>query len=378
MQAIVNGTFLIGGALHTGGALLFDREIRGFADRPPEGAQLWDARGGTVSAGLVDVHIHGFGGREAGDVDAEGLLAMSRELPRHGVTAWLPTVSCLQRERYETVLRQVGEARDQSMAAGFAGARILGAHAEGPFLSAQKSGAQNPAHIIAPDFALMKPLLPYIKLITVAPEAEGAPELIRRLAGEGVAVSIGHTNATYEQALLGIQAGATHATHTFNAMPALSHRQPGALAALLNDSRVYCEIIADGFHVHPSLVRLAAAVKGDRLVLVTDSIRFSGLPDGQYTLADQTVTVRGVECRLPDGTIAGSTLTMDLAVRNARDLAGLSLAQALAAATGSPAASIGETARGSLTPGMQADIAVFGPDLRPAATFVGGQAVWQA
>lgn len=378
MKAIVNASFLTGGAMRAGGALLFDQTVLGFADQPPEGAQVWDAQGGTVSAGLVDVHIHGFGGREAGDVDAAGLLAMSRELVRHGVTAWLPTVSCLARERYAPVLTQVGEARDASMAAGFAGARILGAHAEGPFLSAQKSGAQNPAHIITPDLSMFKPLLPYVKLMTVAPEAEGAPELIRNLVGEGVAVSIGHTNATYEQALRGIQAGATHATHTFNAMPALSHRQPGALAALLNDPRVYCEIIADGFHVHPSLVRVAATLKGDRLVLVTDSIRFSGLPDGQYTLADQTVTVRGIECRLPDGTIAGSTLTMDLAVRNAYDLAGLPLAQALTAATRSAAASVGETARGDLAPGFAADIAVFGPGLRPAATYVGGELVWQA
>jgi N-acetylglucosamine-6-phosphate deacetylase len=212
----------------------------------------------------------------------------------------------------------------------------------------------------------------------VAPEGEGAAALIRALVAARVAVSIGHTNADYAQAQAGIEAGATHATHTFNAMPSLLHRQPGALGALLNDPRVYCELIADGFHVHPALIALASSLKGDRLVLVSDSIRFSGLADGTYTLGGQTVTVRGVECRLPDGTIAGSTLTMERAVRNAQAMGGMSLAAALTAATRAPARSIGETARGDLLPGFEADIAVFTPGMQPMMTFVGGQPVWQA
>ncbi len=378
MKAIVNGRILVDGQFRTGQALLFTDHIVGLADTPPEGAQVIDAQGGVVSAGLIDVHIHGFGGREAGDVDAAGLLTMSRELVRHGVTAWLPTVSCQPFGRYGEVFADVGKAKAASFAAGFDGARILGAHAEGPFLSTQKSGAQNPAYILPPDFAAVEPMLPHIRLMTVAPEGEGASELIRRLVAAGVTVSIGHTSANYEQALAGIEAGASHATHTFNAMPSLLHRQPGALGALLNDPRVYCELIADGFHVHPSLIALAAALKGDKLVLVSDSIRFSGLADGTYSIGGQTVTVSGIECRLPDGTIAGSTLTMDRAVRGARDLGGLPLEAALAAATKAPAASIGEAARGDLTPGMAADIAVFTAELQPAMTFVGGAQVWQA
>ncbi len=377
MKAIVNASILTGGAFRTQQALLFTDHILGLVDTPPEGTQIIDAKGGYVSAGLMDVHIHGFGGREAGDVGADELLLMSRELAKHGVTAWLPTVSCLAWERYAQVLTDIGTAKRASFAPDFDGARILGAHVEGPFLNREKSGAQNPAHIIPPDWARIKPLLADVRLITVAPEGEGAPELIRNLVRAGVTVSIGHTNATFEQALEGIQAGATHATHTFNAMPSLLHRQPGVLGAVLGDPRVYCEIIADGFHVHPSLLSMAAALKGNKLVLVSDSIRFSGLPDGQYTIADQTVTVSGVECRLPDGTIAGSTLTMDRAVRNMQSFGGLTLAQALTVASQSPAASIGEATRGQLAPGYAADIAVFTGDMQPLMTFVGGNLVWQ-
>ena len=378
MKAIVNARIHQGDHFETRQALLFDEKIIGFADTPPHGAEVIDARGGVVSAGLIDVHIHGFGGREAGDIGADELLTMSRELLRTGVTAWLPTVSCLPLARYAQVLPEIGRARDASFAPGFDGARILGAHAEGPFLNAKKSGAQNPDYILPPDVESLRPWLGAVRLMTVAPEGEGAPELIRSLVSEGVTVSIGHTNADYAQALAGIEAGATHATHTFNAMPSLLHRAPGAAGALLADPRVYCELIADGFHVHPTLIRLAATLKGDKLVLVSDSIRFSGLADGTYSLGGQTVTVSGIECRLPDGTIAGSTLTMDRAVRNARDLGGLSLAAALAAATAAPAASIGETGRGALTPGKVADIAVFTADMQPVMTFVSGRQVWKA
>ena len=378
MKAIINGQIHQGKTMRTGQALVFTDHILGIADQPPQGAQIIDAQGGIVSAGLVDVHIHGFGGREAGDIGVEDLLRMSRELVHYGVTAWLPTVSCIAWERYAGCFADIGVAKQASFAPGFTGAHILGAHAEGPFLNTQKSGAQNPAHILLPDWHRAAPLLAQVKLMTVAPEGDGAQELIRNLVGAGVTVSIGHTNATYDQAVAGIQAGATHATHTFNAMPSLQHRQPGALTALLNDERVYCELIADGFHVHPSLITMAAKLKGDHLVLITDSIRFSGLPDGQYTLADQTVTVSGVECRLPDGTIAGSTLTMDRAVRNAHTLGGMTLADALSAASENAAASIGEVERGALRPGLAADIAVFTPDMQPARTFVGGMEVWHA
>ena len=378
MKAIVNGNVLVDGALVSGQALLLENRVLGLVDTPPENADVIDAQGGYVAPGLIDVHCHGFGGREAGDVDAGELAAMSEELPRYGVTAWLPTVSCLQWERYAACFADVGEARRRTFAPGYRGARILGAHAEGPFLNVKKCGAQNPDYILAPDFARMEPLLANVRLMTVAPEGEGACELIRHLRAAGVTVSIGHTGADYAQAVAGIEAGATHATHTFNAMPSLLHRQPGAVGALLNDPRVFCELIADGFHVHPTLIAMAARLKGDKLVLITDSIRFSGLPDGQYTLGGQTVTVHGIECRLPDGTIAGSTLTMDRAVRNAVALGGLSAAQALTAATASAAACIGETERGTLRPGAQADVAVFDEHLQPLATLVGGVEVWRA
>jgi len=378
VKAIINGSLFLNGEFVEDRALLFDRRILGTAARVPEGAQVYDAGGGIVSAGLIDVHCHGFSGREAGEATAEELLEMCRALPSHGVTAWLPTVSCLPKARYQGCFEQLREARRQSAKPGFQGARILGAHAEGPFLNPQKCGAQNAADILPPNWALIEPYLPDLRILTVAPETEGALPLIRRLAEAGITVSAGHTNANYVQTVAGIEAGITHATHLFNAMPSLVSRNPGPVTALLNDSRVYCELIADGFHVHPALLALTARLKGDRLVLITDSIRFAGLPDGTYTLSGQTVTVRGPECLLPGGTIAGSTLTLDRAVRNAHDMGGIATAQALAAATASAAASIGEHARGTLAGGNEADLAVFDRQMRPTRTFVGGEEVWKA
>ncbi len=378
MKAIVNGKVLIGGQFTQGQALLFEERIVGLSDAVPESAERIDVHGGIVAPGLIDVHCHGFQGREAGEATASELADMSCALVAHGVTAWLPTVSCQRWEHYPWAFGQVREAMRLTAAPDFAGARVLGIHAEGPYLSPDKHGAQNQADILPPDWDAFKTLTEGVRLVTVAPEAEGALALIRRLAEAGVTVAIGHTSATFAQAVAGIEAGATHATHLFNAMPELKHREPGAAGALLADDRVYCELIADGFHVHPALIAIAARVKGDRLVLVTDSIRFTGLPDGAYTLGGQSVTVQGVQCRLADGTIAGSTLTLDLAVRNGVALCGMPPALALAAASQNAAASIGETQRGALHPGMQADIAVFSAALEPVCTFVGGREVWRA
>lgn len=378
LKAIINGTLFLNGEFVENRVLLFDRHIRGTAACAPEGAQVYDAGGGMVSAGLIDVHCHGFGGREAGEATAEELLEMCRTLVGHGVTAWLPTVSCLPKDRYRDCFDQIRTARRQTEKPGFRGARILGAHAEGPFLSPQKCGAQNIACILPPDWTMVEPFLPEIRMITVAPEMEGALPLIRRLADAGITVSAGHTNANYAQTVAGIDAGITHATHLFNAMPSLVSRNPGPVTALLNDHRVYCELIADGFHVHPALLALTARLKGDRLVLVTDSIRFAGLPDGTYTLSGQTVTVHGPECLLPGGTIAGSTLTLDRAVRNAHDMGGMATTQALFAATAGAAASIGEHTRGTLADGNEADIAVFDRQMQPTRTFVSGEEVWKA
>ncbi|MCE5343409.1 MAG: N-acetylglucosamine-6-phosphate deacetylase [Eubacteriales bacterium] len=378
MKAIINGRVLIDGQFTQGQALLFKERIVGLSGIVPEGVERIDANGGVVAPGLIDVHCHGFGGREAGETNAQELAAMSCQLVSHGVTAWLPTVSCQKWEQYPWAFGQIREAMRLTAAPGFRGARILGIHAEGPYLSPLKHGAQNPADILPPDWARFAPLMDCVRLVTVAPEAESALALIYRLAGAGVTVSIGHTSATYAQAVAGIEAGATHATHLFNAMPEMLHREPGAAGALLTDGRVYCELIADGFHVHPALLTLAARLKGDKLVLITDSIRFTGLPDGEYTLGGQSATVRGVECRLADGTIAGSTLTLDRAVQNGVALGGMTPAQALAAASVYAAASIGETKRGALRPGMEADIVVFNAELCPVRTFVGGAEVWRA
>jgi len=215
--------------------------------------------------------------------------------------------------------------------------------------------------------------------MTVAPEVDGALDFIREAAGMGVVISIGHTDATAAQALAGIEAGANHATHTFNVMTPLGHRAPGTVGAVLSDDRVYCELIADTFHVDPLLFGIMARQKGEKLVLITDSIQVAHLPDGVHDQSGQTVIVDGIRCRFPDGTIAGSSLTMDRAVRNFRSRTGLPLHEVVNMASLAPARSVGvDGQKGSIAPGKDADLLIADGDFNVRATFVRGEQVFGA
>ncbi|MBR2696972.1 MAG: N-acetylglucosamine-6-phosphate deacetylase [Clostridia bacterium] len=377
MKCIINGTLLLKNGPLTGKVLLFDDSIRALADDVPAGAKVIDAAGGYVSPGLIDVHCHGFMGWDASHGSLDELRRMSRRAAQTGVTAWLPTTMTLDWPVLERCFAAIRRAQADSLSPDWRGAQVLGAHAEGPFISPKRKGAQAESAILRPDAAKLRPWVDVIRLLTLAPELDGAADCIRDARQMGIAVSMGHTDATYEEAMAGIEAGITHATHTFNAMSPLNHREPGAVGAALNDDRVYCELICDTFHVHPALFRLMARQKPDRLVLITDSIASAGLPDGPHDQMGATVIVDGIRCRFPDGTIAGSALTLDRAVRNFQKYTHLPLWQVVNMASLCPAMSIGVDARkGSLDPGKDADILITDPDFNVRATYARGTRVF--
>ena len=377
MKCIINGRIILPDGIRDGKALLFDERIVGLADDAPSGAEVIDVGGNVVSPGLIDVHCHGFMGWDASNGSFDELRGMSRHVARHGVTAWLPTTMTLPWPALERCFAAGRRAQAESLASGWDGAQVLGIHAEGPFINPKRKGAQLESAIQRPDADKLRPWADVIRLVTLAPEVDGALDCIREARGMGIAVSMGHTDADYAQAMAGIEAGIDHATHTFNAMPPLNHREPGVIGAALGDDRVYCELICDTFHVSAALFGIMARQKGDHLVLITDSIASAGLPDGPHEQLGVTVIVDGIRCRFPDGTIAGSALTMDRAVRNFRAHTGLPLHEVVNMASLNPARSIGLDGRkGALLPGRDADLLIADADFNVLETYVRGQRIW--
>jgi N-acetylglucosamine-6-phosphate deacetylase len=303
----------------------------------------------------------------------EGAVAFHR---RHGTTA---TLVSLMTAPVDDLCAQLSWAAELVRRGPAPTGHVLGSHLEGPFLSPQRSGAQNPAHMIAPDQMVLDRLLAAadggLRMVTLAPELDGAVALIGPLRRQGVIVAMGHSNASYEQAHAAIRAGANHATHLFNAMPSLHHRAPGLVGAAL-EAGIPCELINDGLHVHPAVVGLVARMIACP-VLVTDAIDASGVGDGTFVLGGQEVRVHEGEARLTSTeSLAGSTLTMSEALRRAVHDSGLSIEQASAAASANPARVLGlETHIGSIAPGRRADLVVLDDDLQPTAVIAAGSLV---
>ncbi len=375
MKAIVGGIILAEDKEYQGMALLFDSKVRGIVPMDQVGeAELIDAKGQYVAPGLVDLHIHGYLGEDASDGSEAGVLRMAKGVLANGVTSFLPTTMTVSWPEIETAFEVVRGLMPKSAEAQFDGAQILGVHAEGPFINPERKGAQAADHIIPPDAQRVLPHQDVVRIITMAPEMPGGIDFIRELTGKSaIVVSIGHTTATFEEAMAAIEAGASHITHTFNAMTGLVHRQPGVVGAALT-ADVSVELIADTFHVHPGIYALMVTAKQDKLVLVTDCTRAGGLPDGEYTLGGQPIFVKGIECRLADGTIAGSVLKLNDAVYNLKTHAGISMRDAVHAASLNAAAAIGVDAqKGSLKVGKDADIILMDERCQVTAAFVGGQ-----
>ncbi len=330
------------------------------------------ADGPYLAPGFVDVHVHGWGGHDAMG-DRAALDGMARALLRRGVTSFLPTAVTAS-------LGDLGAFADRVRTwmphAPADGAEPLGFNLEGPFLAADRRGAHDPAHLLAPadvPRATLEALIDGLRLLTVAPELPGATDLIGWLAGRGVASSIGHSSATFEEAVAGYAAGARSTTHLFNAMSGLDHRAPGvALAALLDDA-AYVELIADGIHVHPGLWRLVTRLKpADRLLLVSDAVALAGTGDGRGRIGGLEVEVTGDRVTLAGtSTLAGSVIALDTAVRNLV-ASGVPLPAAVAAASRNPLAVLGIMDRGWITVGQRADLVELDADLRVRRAMRGG------
>ena len=376
MKAIVNGRILLPDAEVSGKALLFDRKIIGIVEENEARAQadeIIDAEGKYVAPGLVDVHIHGYLNQDTSDANPDGVRLMAKGVLENGVTSFLPTTMTVEWDTLESVFTQLRSLMAESQSDDFNGAEILGCHAEGPFINPAKKGAQKGECILTPDPNKVLPYQDVIRVITFAPEMPGGDAFIRTLREKtDIVLSIGHTGANYDQAMHAVRLGASHITHTFNAMSGLMHRDPGVVGAALTTD-VYCELIADTFHVNKGIFPLMVKVKGDRLVLITDCTRAGGMADGEYTLGGQPIFVQGIECRLADGTIAGSVLRLNAAVRNVKRYASLPMYQAVRLASLNAAESAGVSgAKGSLTPGKDADVILMDENCDVSAAFVRG------
>lgn len=341
--------------IHVGQAAARDQEL--------------DVDGCYVIPGLVDIHTHGCVGEDWSDGDPEGLQHMVDHYASQGVTGVLATTMTLSEERLTAAMHAVRDHRHTT------GAKCLGVHLEGPFLSAARNGAQAQANLHRPDVALFARLNEAsggkIRLVTVACEESGAMEFIRNVS-QSCTVSLGHTDADYDTAIQAFSLGASHVTHLYNCMPPLLHRQPGPVGAAL-DAGASVELICDGMHVHPALIRATFAMFGDRVNLISDSLRCAGMPDGDYELGGQPIqlqngraTLRGTQ------TLAGSALSVMDGVRNAVRF-GIPLAQAVYAASTAPALSAGLKDVGSIEVGKCADLVVLDRDLNIRAVFINGR-----
>ena len=332
------------------------------AAAPAGGAESGDRALALIGPGLVDVHVHGWGGHDAmGSTDA--LDGMARALLRRGVTSFLPTA----------VTAPLGDLRafaDRVRAwiprAPGDGATPMGFNLEGPFLAPARRGAHHPDHLALPEataWAEIEPLVDGLRLITIAPELDGGLGLIRRLSGLGVRVSLGHSAAELATAQAGYDAGATATTHLFNAMSGVAHRSPGLAVAALTRDDAYVELIADGVHVDPALWPIVRRTKPrERLILVSDALAPAGTGDGRMSLGGLQVEVRGARCTLPDGTLAGSVIALDTAVRN-MVAAGMDIVDAISAASRNPLAMLGIEDRGRISVGQRADLVEIGAGL---------------
>jgi N-acetylglucosamine-6-phosphate deacetylase len=367
---------VVGGAILIQGEKIADvtREVK-FPPWPE--AEVIDASDQIAVPGFIDLQINGAGGGDLMEGSYESLALVARTLARFGTTAFLPTIITAPESEILRALDGISAAcaRIEN------GATPLGIHLEGPFLSKTKRGTHPPEHLRTPELGLLERAYQAsrgkLKIITLAPELDGGLKLISAAAEMGIIPSLGHSEATYEQALRAIEAGARHSVHVFNAMRPFSHRDPGIIAALLNDERISTEIITDGIHVHPAAVKLFTRAKRlDQIVLSTDSISAAGMPDGTYRLGGRYIQVTGGACRDAEGRLAGSSLTQDRALRNLIAWSGLSLREALMTATVNPAKVLGLDSKGILAAGCDADVVLLNSKLEVQKTIIKGRVAY--
>ena len=380
MKGIQNGKIILPNGILEGHTLLYSDVIADIVpnEKVPAGTELIDADGGYIAPGLIDLHIHGYLGADTCDCDPAGIYTIAKGVVSNGVTGFLPTTMTVDMQVVKKALNVCRELKAPSKE--WDGAAILGCHAEGPFISEKKKGAQDPEYILKPDADFVREYADIIKIITLAPETDTEDFAeIRKICREtDVVVSMGHTDADYETAVAGVAAGVKHATHLFNAMSPLAHRAPGVVGAALN-TNVSCELIVDTFHVLPCLYDMVWKLKGRKLCFITDCLSAGGLPMGEYVLGGKKVIYRDVVCRLEDGTVAGSVLKLNEGVWNAYQNSQIPLWECVNCASLNPATAIGlEKTKGSLEIGKDADIIVTDESFKVKKTIITGTVRYEA
>ena len=380
MKAVVNGKIILKDRIVEGSALLFSDVIEGIlpVDKIPADAEIIDANGGYVSPGLIDLHIHGYLGCDVCDGTRESIRTISEGIIANGVTGYLPTTMTVDMKVIKQSLEVCRELKEESKT--WNGSTILGVHAEGPFISESKKGAQDAKYILKPDAAFVKEYADIIKVISLAPETDtedfAAIREIRR--DTDVVISMGHTSADYDTAMKATNVGVRHATHLFNAMTPLAHRAPGVVGAALN-ADVSVELIVDTFHVSTELYDMLFKLKGRKLCFITDCLPAGGLPYGEYTLGGAKIVYRDIVCRLEDGTVAGSVLPLNKGVWNVYTNSNIPLNECVNCASLNPATTLGIADRkGSLEVGKDADVVITDAEFKVKKTIIGGEIRYEA
>jgi len=339
-------------------------------------AELFDFSNLYISPGFIDVHIHGSFGRDVIDGESESLEIISQFIAKHGTTGFLPTIVTAPLKDMRKSVENIENFIERK---NFNGAKILGIHLEGPFLNAKYKGAQREDCLLPPKIEYLEELISEnLKLMTIAPEIEGSFDIIRYLSKRNVKISAGHTDATAEIIEHAISLGLSHVTHLFNGMRPLHHRDPGIIGVSLINDQLSVEIIADGYHLADHILTLVTKVKPkEKVILITDAIEAAGLPDGDYELSKQKVIVKNGKATLENGTLAGSSLTLNKAVKNMVERAKLDIKDAVFMASYSPAKFLGLENKGSIEVGKDADITVFDKNFDVAFTMVEGTIVYR-
>jgi len=388
IKAITNGKLIMKDKVVYDSVIIFDTQIikvindnefllykKEYKEEYLEEIQVIDAKGKYVSPGFIDIHIHGSGGYDTMDGTAEALRVISTTIAATGVTAYLPTTMTMGVNTIYSALDAIREVMSQ----GNEGAKILGVHMEGPFINEKYKGAQKADNIIGPNYDVISNYLDIIKIITLAPEKDEKHSFIKKVKSiSEITLSIGHSDASYEETLKAIDDGITHATHIFNAMTPLNHRKPGIVGGIFA-SDITCELIADTIHIHPGIFNMLINIKQkDKIVLITDSMRAGCMKCGIYELGGQKVIVENGAARLENGTLAGSVLTLNMAVKNMLHHSNLEIYEAVAMASSVPAKVIHmEYKKGSLEVGFDADIVIFDDDIDVFLTIVEGKIMFQ-